>query len=161
MKDVFARVMGATLVVLIGSAAPPSVRADNISTSLAECQAMQPSQVDVRRHSEGVSTQDTVDTARWVACAIPRLPQSLGTTSGFFTVTGHNHDGGATMTCTITSYDTFGTFLGAFTFTASGTHFAQQIIVPESQLPYWAYPSLVCALPVNGRATLESVVQVQ
>lgn len=162
MKLTFIRLLGAAGVALLGASAEAPVHAASINTSLLECQALQPSATDLRHTELGTSTEGVFPTPRLVTCAVPRSPVSASpTTSGLFYVTGDNRDSMSTTSCTLFSYDFTGTFLGSVSFTRSAAHYTQIVLLPAAQLGFWAYTSLSCLLPENGRATIESVISVQ
>lgn len=161
VKLMFVRLLGAASVVLIGAGAEAPVRAASINTSLLECQALQPAQADLRHTELGTSTEGVFPTPRYTACSVPRQPLSGTPTSGLFYVTGDNRDSMARTTCTLNSYDYTGVFLGSISFTRTDAHYTQILLLPAAQLGYWAYTSLSCLLPENGRATVESVVALQ
>jgi hypothetical protein len=146
-------------VGLSASAVAP-VSAATINTSTLACQAVGAPQTDIRHTEQGVSTEGIVS-ARFIACSVPRSPLvTLGTT-GAFVVTGDNRDGHATTTCTLSSYEFTGTFLGSTSFTTSTAHYAVILTLPVAQLGYWSYTSMTCLMPEFAQATLESVVSVQ
>ena len=156
----FIRLLGAASVVLLSATAGAPVHASSINTSMLECQPLQPGSADLRHTELGTSTEGIFPTPRFVTCSVPRSP-NLGVTGGLFYVTGDNRDGMSTTSCTLFSYDYTGVFQGSVSFTRSAPHYTQILLIPAAQLGYWAYTSLTCLLPENGRATIESVIAVQ
>src|SRR5262245_42048353 len=127
----------------------------NIYANMTECQVMQASQADVFHGSIGVWTGSAIATPRYVACPVPRSPLASGNAVAEFFVTGSHTDSVTTTTCTLFAYDYTGAFLGSTSFTRSG-RYVQAVQLPAAQVGLWAYTSLTCLLPANGRGTLES-----
>ncbi len=161
MKFMFVRLLGAATLTLLGASVEAPVHAASINTSMLECQPLQPGQTNLRHTELGTSTDGVFPTPRFVTCSVPRSPSATTTTGSLFYVTGDNRDGMSTTTCTLFSYDYTGLFLGSTSFTRTAPHYTQIVLLPAAQLGFWAYTSLACLLPENGRATIESVVASQ
>ena len=160
MKSKSIAMLGVVFGAVLSATAVAPVSAAVINTSTLACQPVNAPQTDIRHTENGVSTEG-IAPARYVTCSVPRSPLITVGTTGAFVVTGDNIDGRATTTCTLSSYEFTGSFLGSTSFTTSTAHYAVILTLPVAQLGYWSYTSMTCLLPENARATLESVVSVQ
>lgn len=124
----------------------PNADATNINTHGAACQNYFPSQVgDMDYNPSGLKNVNSAP--RSVVCPISRSPLPSGNAS--FYVDGSNPSGSST-TCTISSYNFNGTFLGSSTFTDSAANFDHLVSLPAAQVPTFAYVSALCTLPASG-----------
>ena len=147
------------LLIFAGAAAAfgAAAHAGNINTSGVICQNYFAGQaLDIDYLTIGVRNINPAP--RQVICAVPRSPLGSATTGEFF-VDGHNNTGYSTS-CTVTVYNYTGDFLGARSFTRSGDY-DQLVTFPSSQLPMFAYVSVLCTLPGSGNATLYGITAVQ
>ena len=153
------------LCALALTAGATPVRA-TINSSAVDCQPVSAPQQALLHAWEGVETTATAVTDTYVSCSVYRSPLTTAGSPGVFRIAGHIFSG-ATMPCTLTSYEYTGTFLGSTTVVITSPpdgrwrRVVQEVSLPASQLPYWAYTSLVCLLPQSGAAWVSSISSVQ
>ena len=90
-----------------------------------------------------------------VVCSLPRSPLDPVARDAGFWIDGD----GAHTSCTLTSYDFNGTFLGSKTFFNSPEHYDMLLVLPAAQASYYAYTYLWCQIPPGG--VLRGVTSVQ
>ena len=137
-----------------------------INSSAVDCQPVSAPQQALVHNWEGVETTVSAVTDTYVSCSVYRSPLTTVGAPGVFRLAGQIFSG-ATMPCTLTSYEYTGTFLGSATVLITSPpdgrwkRVVQEVSLPASQLPYWAYTSLVCLLPQSGAAWISSISSVQ
>jgi hypothetical protein len=146
--------------VMLSAIVATPARSMSISSGTVACQPIGAPSTDIQHVENGTSTAGLTSGVRLVTCAVPRSPISFSATSGTFTIAGDNRDGRATSTCSLTVYDFTGFFIASSSFTTSAAHWVQNVTLPSSQLPYWGYTSVTCALPEFSRATIEGATAV-
>ena len=148
----------ATGMVVLTAGTEPTVAA-NINSSGTFCQNFNAAQVtDIDYLASGVRNLNV--NPRAVICSVPRSPLAAGATSGVFFVDGRN-TGGASTTCTLSSFNFNGTFLGSTSFTSAAATYNQFLSLPSAQLGTFAYVSVLCTLPGNANGVLFGVTSFQ
>jgi len=140
-------------------------QADSINASTTECQPLSGPQHNVVHSWEGTGT-DLNTPASVVSFAVPRSPLSGTPGQGTFEVAAWIISAGASINCTLYSYDYTGLFLGSVSFTLTTatpttqtpTMVSQQVSLPVTQLGFWAYTSMSCTVPANDSAFVTYVV---
>jgi len=152
---------GLVSAVLWGSSVSPA-RAANVNMGTNECNAgaFSESQDTVLHSSTSVSSTGNVVSLPFIVCALPRSPLQPGATFGGFYIDGDNFFG-ATTSCTITSVDYTGLFLGSSTVSSTALSFDMFVTLPAAQLPTYAYTYLICRLGKFGNSTLRGVTSLQ
>ena len=161
MKSWFVRLLGMAYgAALVTASVVAPAPAANINTNATECQAQfWPQQDDIVHTETGIRTSAASDD-RWISCAVPRSPLAPGATSGGFYVDGDAQNG-ASVVCSLASYDYTGTFLGSASFFSPGPHFDIFLPFSSAQLGYWAYTGITCVLPAHGNGALRGVTSLQ
>lgn len=153
------------LCALALTAGTTPVRA-TINSSAVDCQPVSAPQEALLHAWEGVETTLKATADTYVSCSVYRSPLTTAGAPGVFRIGGLVYNG-ATMPCTLTSYEYTGTLLGSATVVITSPadgrwrRVVQEVSLPASQLPYWAYTSLVCLLPQSGAAWVSSISSVQ
>jgi hypothetical protein len=145
--------LSAVLCTLALTAVTPPVNAGGITVSAVDCHPVGVSQESLLHTWEGVQrTLKAPPGPFFISCSVPRSPLTTFGQSAVFRLTGYIYNG-ATMPCTLTSYDYTGVLLGSATVSLTAppvqqwTRVVQEVSLPDGQLPYWAYTSLVCQQP--------------
>jgi hypothetical protein len=134
--------------------------ADNTNVNANECQLASSwgPQDNIVHSDQGVSTAPGVTQPLLVVCSLPRSPLPSGLTFGTFYIDGDNF--GATTSCTISSFDYTGAFLGSASFSTFLPKYDWSLTLPLAQLGYWAYTEVSCMLPANGAGILRGFTAV-
>jgi hypothetical protein len=140
-------------------------QADSINAGTTECQPLSASPHNVVHSWVGTGT-DVNAPASVVSCAVPRSPLSGAAGQGTFEISAWIVTAGASINCTLYSYDYTGLFLGSVSFTLATatpttqtpTMVSRQVSLPVTQLGFWAYTSMSCIVPANDSAFVTYVV---
>ncbi len=145
--------------MIILSAFSVSASATNINTSGTACHAYNAAQVaDIDYIQSGARNYAT--SPRSVICPVPREPLASGATTGYVYVDGSNAAGTSTS-CTLSSYNYNGTFLGSVSFTSSAATYDNGLSLTSAQLSTFAYTAVLCTLPANSGSTIFGVTAIQ
>lgn len=160
MKSRFLKLLGMAWCVILSVSSVAPAPAANINVNASECQPQTYPIDDIVHTDQGIATASTVNSDRWVSCAVLRSPLASGATSGSFYIDGDAQNGAWTV-CVIASDDYTGAFLGSASFASPGPHFDILLNMPAAQLGYWAYTSITCVLPAHGNGALRGVTSLQ
>lgn len=151
------KVLGFSLVVglCVGALALTKAEAAPISSSGLICHAKNGSQNgDITAVVNGVRNSNV--NSRDVVCAVERQPAAPTSSEQDFFVDGDNLNGKSTS-CTISSYEYNGGFLGSKSFTTNSVAYDVQLIMPLTMVTQYAYLSMTCTLPGSNNGTLRGV----
>lgn len=142
---------------LLGMATPAS--AANLHTHAAACHNYNAAEaLDIDYMPSAV--RNNASQPRQIICPIVRSPLQPNAPYALFYVEGGNTSGTSTP-CALYSHDYDGRLLGSTSFTGTTTNFDQQLSLPAAQAPVWAFVSMICLLPANGKGTIRGVIAAQ
>jgi hypothetical protein len=158
----FVRFIAALSALVASASITPPAQAGSIGLSAVGCQPQGVAQTTLLHEWLGVDVLSPADAQPVIVnCSVPRSPLTTGTLASTFEIkVWIPGDTGATVPCTLLSYEYTGTLLGSVSFSLSSTVrgvVTQQVSLPFTQLSNWAYTSLTCALPPHFGAFLTSI----